>query len=139
MGVVYVSAEGRVSVDVLIHDTSGSALNVVSLGGVASVAGDDLSIVAITTKTIAAGQQVTLNVANDFAYRDASGNVPAFANLTYLAFRFVGPQYGLLTHDLGQMAASGDLVATSISDGNQITVSSPGSSGTYTIVALGQY
>jgi len=91
MGVVYVSADGRITIDALFHDRDGTAaISVLSLGSTVSVTGGIVSVVdgvASTDATLVDGS----------GYRDASGSLVMFGS-----------------HELFVVSATGTISVTSV-------------------------
>lgn len=131
------SIEGRINVDVLFHDKSGtSSIKVLSLNSTVDVSG--YPIVSFVQRT-AGTAAITVNANSDFGYRDASGAIPQFANIDALLFRWSGSELRTARHEslYSLDSKNGVLAFTPVWDGTSIELSQCSQTGTYTIVAFG--
>jgi hypothetical protein len=84
--------QGRINVDVLFHDTDGTAsLKVVSLEGSTEYATGKVAVVTGTVGTT----RVTISPAS-LTYKDAAGDVVSFASVRRIAFQASGPPVALI-------------------------------------------
>jgi hypothetical protein len=133
------SLNGRINVDVLFHDTDGTAsLKVVSLEGSSEYG---TGVVAVASGTVGTAQQ-TLSISS---YRGADGNVVAFTSAQRAAFQCVGAE-GLFavsaSPELSAGRSSGSVCVNDIpqsfrSSTSGYRVRTLAGTGTYTLVLYG--
>jgi hypothetical protein len=122
--------DGRINVDVLFHDTDGTAsLKVVSLEGSTSHTTGKVAIVAGTCGTTA----VTI-ATSPSVYRNASGSLVSFSTIERVAFAATPSA----TVDVQQRGAGGDNYITSRS-GQVAVVDTPAVTFVYTTAGTASY
>ena len=122
--------DGRINVDVLFHDTDGTAsLKVVSLEDSTAYTTGKVAIVTGTCGTAT----VTINVAPS-TYRDASGALVSLASVQRIAFAAT-PAANI---DTGQRTSGGDNVITS-RNGQITIVDVPSVDWVYTTAGTASY
>lgn len=128
------SVEGRISVDVVFHDTDGTnAINVLTLQSSQEYTTGSVAIVSGTCGTSAVGISLGLTT-----YRDAAGNLVSL-NPQRAAFQASG-NGAYLTQDNGPVVVfsqSGRVSVTDIDEQEFVRVSSIGGTVSYTIILYG--
>jgi hypothetical protein len=122
--------DGRINVDVLFHDTDGTAsLKVVSLEDATTYTAGKVAIVAGTCGTTA----VTI-ATSPSVYRNASGSLVSFSTIERVAFAATPSA----TVDVYQRIGGGDNVITS-RNGQAAVVDTPGVTFVYTTAGTASY
>lgn len=122
--------DGRINVDVLFHDTDGTAsLKVVSLEGSTAYTSGKVAIVTGTCGTTA----VTI-ATSPSVYRNASGSLVSFSTIERVAFAATPSA----TVDVQQRVAGGDNSITSRS-GQVAVVDTPAVTFVYTTAGTASY
>lgn len=122
--------DGRINVDVLFHDTDGTAsLKVVSLEGSTAHTSGKVAIVTGTCGTTA----VTI-ATNPSVYRNASGSLVSFSTIERVAFAATPSA----TVDVQQRGAGGDNYITS-RNGQVAVVDTPAVTFVYTTAGTASY
>ena len=128
--------DGRINVDVLFHDTDGTAsLKVVSLEDSTAYTTGKVAVVTGTCGTAT----VTINVAPS-TYRDASGALVSLASVTRIAFQADNLSKCLRAGEDELVISSGNQIAvTQVQGEGNFEVSRTGTAGTasYTLVFYG--
>ena len=133
--------DGRITVDVLFHDTDGTAsLKVVSLEDSTEHTSGKVAIVTGTCGTT----RVTIDPAS-LTYKDAAGDTVAFTSVRRIAFKASGPPVALIRGGLSAAISAwsvGDLCVVSEQLSGSIVVGNYGlltTAGTasYTLVLYG--
>jgi hypothetical protein len=138
------SVEGRISVDVVFHDTDGTnAINVVSLqdskeyttGKVAIVSGT-IGTTEIAFRTYDAGDASS-------TYRDASGSLVSFAAITKVALKSTAPTRALVFGDesasISLAIPGGDVLIypCNVTPNDAVSVRSFSGTASYTVILYG--
>lgn len=129
------SLEGRINVDVLVHDRSGTAsVKILSLASSKSIASGEAVIVTGTSD----GNYQELTYAN---YRNAAGELVDLNSVYRIAFAWSGTNTSILANagdELMRLYSSGGEVAVSALNGEAITPAIyPNGTGTYTVILWG--
>jgi hypothetical protein len=130
------SVEGRISVDVVFHDTDGTnAINVVSLQSSTQYT---TGKVAVITRTVSSGT-ITLDWAD---YRDAQGQPVSIGNPTRLSLKHSGLCTVTQTDDNGGrelrfVSLLGEPIVVPVNPSYSIQVQTVGGSATLTAVVYG--
>jgi len=127
--------EGRITIDALIQDTSGSTdVKIISLAKSDAIGSD--SIAAFASGTLADGQTASIDF--NAGFRDAAGDVLTFESVTRLLFQWSGGYSRTLGGDTFSVASKDDRVASSDCDeGQPLTIGAGTGTGTYSIVMIG--
>jgi len=130
------SIEGRISVDVLFHDTDGTnAINVLTLQDSTEYT---TGKVAVISRTVSSGT-ITLDWAN---YRDAQGQPVSIGNPTRLSFKHSGVCTVTQTDDNGDrelrfVSSLGEPIVVPVNPSYSIQVQTVGASATLTAIVYG--
>jgi hypothetical protein len=130
------SVEGRISVDVVFHDTDGTnAINVLTLQSSTQYTTGN---VAVITRTVSSGT-ITLDWAD---YRDAQGQPVSIGNPTRLSFKHSGLCTVTQTDDNGDrelrfVSLLGEPIVVPVNPSYSIQVQTVGGSATLTAIVYG--
>lgn len=137
------SIEGRIDINVLFHDKDGQRLKIVSLNNSKEYTTGKVAVVSGTVGTAA----VTFEARDDggpvSTYRDASGALVSFAEITSVAVKATTANRPLIFGDSGggvSIIIRGSEVLAypcSVSAGDNVSVRSSSGTATYTIVLYG--
>jgi hypothetical protein len=143
MGVIHVSIEGRINVDVLFHDKDGTAsFKVVSLNDSREYTTGKVAVIVGTAGT-ASAVVMSYDDPQPTPYRDASGALVSLASISRVVFSWSGSSTRTFTPDGGSgdfvMRSAGGSVAVTDYGGlmAEPTLSAGQGTGTYTIVLYG--
>jgi len=138
------SIEGRINIDCLFHDTNGTAsLKVVSLQDSKAYTTGKVAIVSGTVGTTAATFISADNGDASSTYRDASGSLVSFSQITSVAVKATALTRPLVFGDssipISIVIRGGEVLAypCSVSAGDNVSVRSSSGTATYTILLYG--
>jgi hypothetical protein len=135
------SVEGRISVDVVFHDTDGTnAINVLTLQDSQEYTTGKVAVITGTAGTA----QVTFNEFGITPYRDASGSEVELSAITRIAFRWSGMSERTIADTLTNptaitLSSKSSRIAITEYEGSSVSpVMNAGvGTGTYTILLFG--